>query len=65
MTIGEDTFTFENGTPRREVKVNIDGQEFDEYEELSWFSLDQTEYTDYTAYFNSLIAEYKQSLQQA
>jgi len=65
MTIGEDTFTFENGTPRREVKVNIDGQDFDEYEELAWFSLDQTGYTDYTAYFNSLIAEYKQSLQQA
>ncbi len=65
MTIGEDTFTFEIGTPHREVKVNVDGEVFDEYEELSWFSLDQTEYADCTAYFNSLIAEYKQSLQQA
>ena len=65
MTIGEDTFTFEIGTPHREVKVNIDGQEFDEYEELSWFSLDQTEYDDCTSYFNSLIEEYVQSLQQA
>ena len=65
MTIGDNTFTFEIGTPHREVKVNIDGEEFDRYEELSWFSLSQTEYADYESYFRSLIDAYKESLKQA
>lgn len=65
MTIGEDTFTLENGIPQRSVKVTINEEVFDGTEELSWFSLNQTEYTDLTAYFDSLIAEYKQPSQQA
>lgn len=65
MTIGDVEYDLESGVPAREVKVNVDGEECDVKEEMGWFSLSQTEYSDYPSYFQSLIDEYENSLKES
>lgn len=64
MSIGGVEFRLESGLPTRDVTVEVSGEQCDVHEQLSWFGLSQTEYTDYTSYFQSLIDEYENSLKE-
>lgn len=65
MKIGNVEYDLTSGVPSREVKVNIGNEEFDGNEELSWFYLSQTEYSDWTTYFQSLLDDYDSSLKDS
>lgn len=52
------------GVPHREIIIDVSGTEVETYEELAWFNYPEVAPEDYEEYFNGLIEEYEQSLQQ-
>lgn len=62
MIIGENEYSLENGTPQRQVVVDVDGVQADETLSLSWMNYLLLKKSDYETYFNGLISEYEKSL---
>lgn len=52
------------GAAHREIIIDISGTDVETYEELAWFNYPEVASEDYKEYFNGLIEEYEQSLQQ-
>ncbi len=63
ISIGEIKYTFVYATPTRPVKVTVDGEEVDVNEELYNYNYLELLPSEYDAYFQNLITEYKNSLQ--
>lgn len=65
MTIDGVEYDLETyGVPHREIIIDVNGTDVETYEELGWFNYPEVAIEDYEEYFNGLIEEYEQSLQQ-
>lgn len=64
MSIGEDKYDLTLGTPSRSVKITVEGESVDAKEELYNYNYLNLLQSDYDTYFQGLIAEYRNSLQE-
>ena len=65
MSIGNDKYGLMTGIPARSVKITVEGESVDAKEELYNYNYLNLLQSDYDTYFQSLIAEYRNSLQEA
>lgn len=64
MSVGDDKYDLTTGIPSRSVKITVEGESVDAKEELYNYNYLNLVQRDYDTYFQGLIAEYRDSLQE-